>query len=129
MGRRIELEPPDLWIIQVLRTAMGWVTADKLVAVLSALKLNYPMPGVSFTQRNGTFWSPEVEEVLRRLVSQGLAEESRGAYRLTKKGNKLAEKALPNSGWTLPYADIVFYLQWDVGQLVEYVSKQLSRVY
>ncbi len=123
MGQRGWLEPPDLWVVQVLRVAGGWVAADKIMAVLSALKLTYPMPGVSIVQRNGVLWSPEVEEALRRLVSQGLAEESRGAYRLTKKGNKLAEKVLPNSSWTLPYADVVFYLAWDVGQLAEYVSK------
>ncbi len=126
MGQRGGLEPPDLWVVQVLRAAGGWVAAGKIMAVLSALRLAYPMPGVSFVQRDGALWSPEVEEALRRLVSQGLAEESRGAYRLTKKGNKLAEKALPNSGWALPYADIVFYLAWDVRQLAEYVRRFIN---
>ncbi len=123
MGQRSELEPPDLWVVQVLRTAGGWVGTNRIMAVLSALRLSYPMSGVSFTHRNGVPWSPEVEEALKRLAAQGVVEESKGVYRLTKKGRKLAEKVLPRSTWTLPYADVVFYLAWDVEQLAEYTRK------
>ncbi len=123
MGQKSELGPPDLWVVQVLRVAMGWVNVDKIMAVLSALRLTYSMPGVSFVQRGGVLWSAEVEEALKRLVSQGLVEESKGAYRLTKRGDRLAEKVLPRSVWTLPYADVVFYLAWDVKQLAEYVCR------
>jgi len=117
MGQRVELKPPDLWIVQLLRAAGGRVDANKIVAVLLAVRLNYPMPEVSFTLRGETPWSPAVEEALRRLAAQGLVEESRGSYRLTKKGNKLAEKVLPYSNRTLPYADLVFYMAWNVEQL------------
>ena len=119
----MELKTPDLWVVQVLRAAGGWVSADKIMAVLLAVKLAYPMPGVSFAPRGEAFWSPEVEETLRRLTAQGLIEEVKGAYRLTKKGRRLAEKVLPRSSWTLPYADVVFYLLWDVKQLAEYIHK------
>jgi hypothetical protein len=122
MGQKVELGLPDLWVVQVLRTAGGsWVAAEKIVAVLCAIKLHCPMPGLNFELRNGALRSPEVEEALRRLAALGLVEESRGAYRLTKKGSKLAERILPNSAWTLPYADVVFYLAWDVRQLAEYI--------
>jgi len=122
MDQKVELKPPDLWVVQVLR-AGGWVHGDKIIAVLCAVKLHYPMPGLSFELLNGTLRSPEVEEALRRLAAQGLVEERGGAYRLTKKGNKLAEKVLPHSNWTLSYADVVFYLMWDVHQLTQYVRK------
>lgn len=122
MGRCVGLEPPDLWVVQVLRTAMGWVAADKLMVVLYALKLMHPMPGMSFAPRGQAFWSPEVEEALKRLVAQGFVMESGGAYRLTKRGDKLAEKALPCSSWTLPYADVVFYLAWDARQLAQHIK-------
>jgi hypothetical protein len=107
---------------------MGWVAADKLMVVLYALKLMYPMPGVSFAPRGQVFWSPEVEEALKRLAARGFVMESGGAYRLTKRGNKLAEKALPRSSWTLPYADVVFYLAWDAGQLAQYIRKTVAGV-
>jgi hypothetical protein len=124
VGQRVELKLPDLWIVQLLRAAGGnWVDANKIVAVLLAVKLTYPMPGVSFTLCGETPWSPEAEEALRRLAAQGLVEERGGAYRLTKKGNKLAEKVLPYSNWTLPYADIVFYMAWDVEQLAQHIRK------
>jgi hypothetical protein len=42
-------------------------------------------------------------------------------YCLTRRGNKLAEKVLPSSNWVLPYADLLFYMAWDVKQLVEHV--------
>jgi len=119
----MELKTPDLWVVQVLRAAGGWVSADKIMVVLLAVKLAYPMPGVSFAPRGEAFWSPEVEETLRRLATQGFVEESKGLCRLTRKGNKLAEEALPRSSWTLPYADVVFYLSWDVKQLTEYIHK------
>jgi predicted transcriptional regulator len=121
-----QLEPPDLWVVQVLRAAGGWVAAEKIAAVLCAVKLHYPVPGVRFELSSGAVRSPEVEEALRRLAEQGLVEESEGAYRLTRRGNKLAEKALPRSGWTLPYADVVFYLAWDVGRLAERVRPRTS---
>jgi hypothetical protein len=123
MGQRAELGPPGLWAVQVLRVAGGWVGADKIMAVLYAVKLHYPMPGVGFAPRGEAFWSPEVEEALKRLTRQGFVEESEGAYRLTRKGNRLAEKLLPRSNWTLPYADVVFYLLWDVKQLAEYIRR------
>ena len=119
----MELKTPDLWVVQVLRAAGGWVSTDKIMAVLLAVKLAYPMPGVSFAPRGEAFWSPEVEEALRRLTTWGFVEESKGLCRLTGKGNKLAEKALPRSSWTLPYADVVFYLLWDVKQLTEYIHR------
>jgi hypothetical protein len=122
MKQRGEFRPTDLWVLQVLRTAWGWVLAEKIMAVFYAVRLTYPMPGVSFVLRGRTPWSPEVEESLRRLVEQGLVEEFNGSYRLTKRGNKIAEKVLPNNGWALPYADVVFYLAWDTKQLAEYVS-------
>jgi hypothetical protein len=122
MEQRRELRPTDLWVLQVLRTASGWVPAEKLMLVLYAVKLVYPMPGVSFTSRGLAFWSPEIEEALRRLVKEGLVEESNGAYRITKRGNRIAEKALPSNGWALPYADVVFYLTWNIKQLAEYIS-------
>ena len=127
MDQEVELKPPDLWVVQVLR-AGGWVRGDKIVAVLCAVKLHYPLPGLSFELLDGTLRSPEVEEALRRLAAQGLVEERNGAFRLTKKGNKLAEKALSNSSWTLPYADVVFYLAWDVCQLTQYVRKAAAGV-
>lgn len=121
MNQKAEL--PDLWIVQLLRAAGGWVTVEKIMAVLLAVKLTYPMPEVSFTLRGEVFWSPEVEEALRRLAAQGLVEGRGGAYRLTKKGNKLAEKVLPHSNWTLPYADVVFYMAWNVTQLTQHIRK------
>jgi hypothetical protein len=127
MGQRVELKPPDLWIVQLLRAAGGnWVDANKIVAVLLAVRLTYPMPEVSFTLRGETPWSPEVEEALRRLAAQGLVEESRGSYRLTKKGNKLAEKVLPHSNWVLSYADLVFYMTWNVEQLAQHIRKSAA---
>jgi hypothetical protein len=127
MGQKVELKPPDLWVVQVLRVG-GWVRGDKIVAVLCAVKLHYPMPGLSFELLDGTLRSPEVEEALRRLAAQGLVEGRGGAYRLTKKGDKLAEKVLPHSNWALPYADVVFYLAWDVHQLTQYVRKAAAGV-
>ena len=44
MGQRVELGSPDLWVVQMLRVAGGWVGADKIMAVLLAVKLAYPMP-------------------------------------------------------------------------------------
>jgi hypothetical protein len=129
MGQKVELGLPDLWVFQVLRVAGGsWVAAEKIVAVLCAVKQHYPMPGLSFELHDEALQSPEVEEALKRLVAQGLVEESGGAFRLTKKGNKFAERILPGNGWALPYADVVFYLSWDVGQLVEYVRKAAANV-
>ncbi len=126
MRQSVELEPPDLWVVQILSVAVGWVSADKLMAVLYALKLTYPMPGVEFVTRGEVFWSPEVEDALKRLIAQGLVAESGGAYRLTRRGNKLAEKVLPRSSWTLPYTDVVFYMSWDVRQLTQYVAGVLA---
>jgi len=128
MGQRVELGSPDLWVVQMLRVAGDWVGADKIMAVLLAVKLAYPMPGVSFAPRGEAFWSPEVEEALRRLTAQGLIEEVKGAYRLTKKGRKLAEKVLPRSSWTLPYADVVFYMAWDLAQLTQHIHKAVADV-
>jgi len=108
-----QLELPDLWVVQVLLVAGGgWVAAEKIAAALCAAKLRYPMLGVSFELLNGALRSPEVEEALRRLVAQGLVEERKGAFRLTKRGDKLAERVLPNSYWAHPYADM-FYLASD----------------
>jgi hypothetical protein len=128
MNQKTELKPPDLWVVQVLRTASGWVVAEKIVAVLCAIKLHYPMPGPSFELHNGALRSPEVEEALRRLVALGLVEERNGTYRLTKKGSKLAERILPGNGRALPYADVAFYLSWDVGQLVQRINKSAAGV-
>ena len=107
----------------MLRAAGDWGSADKIMAVFLAVKLAYPMPGVSFALRGEAFWSPEVEEALKRLATRGFVEESKGLCRLTGKGNKLAEKALPRSSWTLPYADVVFYLSWDVKQLIQHIHR------
>lgn len=104
-----------------MRVATSWVAAEKLMMVFYAVRQNYPMPGVSFVPRGMAFWSPEIEETLKRLVAQGLVEESNGSYRLSKKGNKLAEKVLSNNSFALPYADVVFYMMWDVGKLVEHI--------
>jgi hypothetical protein len=106
----------------------GWVAAEKIVAVFYAVKLHYPMPGLSFELHNGAPRSPEVEEALRRLMALGLVEESGGAYRLTKKGNKLAERILPDNGWALQYADVVFYLSWDVNKLMQHINKSAAGV-
>jgi len=71
--------------------------------------------------RGGVPWSPEIEEALRRLAAQKLVEESGGSYRLSKKGNRLAERVLPRNAWALPYADIVFYMMWNAEKLAEHV--------
>ncbi len=124
-----KVEPPDLWVVQVLRAAWGgWVRGDKIAAVLCAVKLHYPMPGLSFELRGGTLQSPEVEEALKRLAARGLVEERKGAFRLTKRGNKLAERILPNNGWALPYADVVFYLSWSINQLMQHINKSAADI-
>ncbi len=61
---------PELRIIQVLRVAGGWVSAE-----LYALSLWCLMPRLSFELR-GALRSPEA---LRRLAARGLVEESGGA--------------------------------------------------
>jgi DNA-binding MarR family transcriptional regulator len=80
---------------------------------------------VCFELNDWAVRSPEVEEALKRLVERGLVEESEGACRLTKRGNKLAERTLPNSGWMLPCADVVFFLTWGATQLAEYCRRCL----
>jgi len=119
MGSRAELKSIELWTLQLLWTAERWIDVDKIMAVFFVLRLHYPMPGLSFTIRNGIFWSTEVEEALKRLKSLGFIKEFKGAYRLGKKGYRIIKKILPSSGWALPSTYLVFYLAWDVKKLTQ----------
>ena len=67
-------------------------------------------------------WSKDIEDVLRRLVELGLVEERERVYRLTEKGRSVVEKIpLKDPRWRLPYADVKFFVGWDVRDLMEYI--------
>jgi hypothetical protein len=44
MCKKVELKSQDLWVLQLLQMAGSWVGTGKIITVLLAVKLAYPMP-------------------------------------------------------------------------------------
>ena len=132
-----KLKPVELWILLILKAAGGEVCCKtKIMKILFLLERVYGIIGVKFEPYNYGPWSKDVEDALRRLAELGLVEERElqkppegpehtgviHVYRLTKKGRSVVEKIpLKDPRWRLPYADVKFFVGWDVRDLMEYI--------
>lgn len=131
------LRPVELWILLILKAAGGEVCCKtKIMKILFLLERVYGIIGVKFEPYNYGPWSKDVEDALRRLAELGLVEERElqkppegpehtgviHVYRLTEKGRSVVEKIpLKDPRWRLPYADVKFFVGWDVRDLMEYI--------
>jgi hypothetical protein len=123
-----EKKAPDLnwleiWILLILK-AGGWVGIDKIMAITFLLERVYGgLNGLAKVCFVPGPWSEDVVSALKRLVAQGLAEEREGTYRLSEKGKTVVE-SLPMSDVKVkyPYADIKFFVEWDISALKEYIQ-------
>jgi hypothetical protein len=114
----------DVWILLILKASGGsWVGVDKIMAIAFLLERVY---GGRHGLVKACFvpgpWSEDVVAVLKRLVSLGLAEERGGAYRLSEKGKAVIEsRPMDDIRIKYPYAEIKFFIEWDVDSLKEYI--------
>jgi uncharacterized protein YwgA len=127
----------ELWILLILKAAGGEVCCKtKIMKILFLLERVYGIIGVKFEPYNYGPWSKDVEDALRRLVELGLIEERElqkppegpehtgviHVYLLTEKGRSVVEKIpLKDPRWRLPYADVEFFVGWDVRDLMKYI--------
>ncbi|MFZ8810685.1 MAG: hypothetical protein ACO2PN_21575 [Pyrobaculum sp.] len=113
----------EIWILFILAAGGGWVGIDKIMAIAFLLERVYGGPNglVRVCFVHGP-WSEDVIVVLKRLVSLGLAEELGGAYRLSESGKAVVESYPMNDvKIRYPYANIKFFINWNMNSLKEYI--------
>ncbi len=114
----------EIWILLILKAGGGWVGVDKIMAITFLLARVYGGPNglikVCFVPGP---WSEDVDFALKRLTSLGLIEgREGGAYRLTESGKAVVEGyPMSDVRFRYPYAEIRFFIDWDVGTLKEYI--------
>jgi hypothetical protein len=121
--KTINLNWLEVWLLLVLKAANGrWVGVDKIMAVIFLLERVYGLARARFVPGRVP-WSGDVVNALRELASLGLVEELHSrAYRLTENGRMAVERySMGDPRIRYPFADIRFFIGWDVDALAEYI--------
>jgi hypothetical protein len=122
--KRLALSLLEIWLMLILKAANGrWVEAEKVMAIAFLLEKVYGLTKACFVPGRIP-WSRDVDAALRRLASLGLIEKlpQGGAYRLTERGRMAVERCpLSDVKIRYPFADIQFFIDWNIDTLVEYI--------
>ena len=120
----MSLDLLEVWLLLILKAAGGqWVRVDKIMAIMFLLERVYGLTRSRFAPGRIP-WSRDVKCALERLTSLGLAEAlpQGGAYRLTEGGRMAVERySTSDPRIKYPYADIRFFIEWDVDALAEFI--------
>jgi hypothetical protein len=118
----VNLDLPEVWLLLILKASAGWVRLDKIMAIMFLLERVYGLTRARFVPGRIP-WSQDVKCMLERLASHGLVEAHwGGAYRLTESGRMAVERySMKDPRIKYPYADIRFFIDWDIDTLAEYI--------